>query len=428
MKRGTTVLEWSWPRLAVVCGVMAGLQFDAAGQEAVASEDEWFDSLLGVDDEELLTEAEALAMEEALVSEYDPIQGELEDALADLNAWTVDGSLNTGLGWRENALNSSQMPVDSFFGQAEVDVFAMKPGFGDRAEYVALLYGDYRHYDDVPGLSGEHLLVAHTRVASNLWDETKGSLSLEGIHSKQAFDASTNDFETDAVTVTLWQPELKGALDRDFGRFGAVQAHVAVGQSRYSEATEDYDTWSAGLDWSRSLTENSRLRLGWERYREKYAERTSRLSAGTMESPPLLKIWGNRWEAEWAYVTADGVFKRSRARMYYQTEDDAAGDFYERDQWELRETLEWAWGAWRLETAAAFGNMDYAFRPANYDEPAPRADESLRLNAELSREIGSSLRAFARYEHVDRDSNAGFYAYDGSSALVGISLSKSDNE
>lgn len=382
-------------------------------------EDAWFSDLFESEFEESLAEEPAPETEA-----FDAAAMEAElAALQELRAWSVDSSAEAGFGWRQNALLEEDNEVDSAFAQAAADVFAFKPGFGGRPELLALLYAEYRYYDDVPGLSSENLLLAQASAKRRVGSDWKAGVFFEAVRSVQAYDASVEEFVTDATTVRFWKPELGLSLERDFEGLGSFSLKPAYAWGRYDLSSEDFDETSLELGFGRRVGQYSKVQLSVVLYRENYDARESRLSQGTLQDAPLLELEGQRIRGEWIYQPDGGPFQRLRSRVEYEREDDRVGDYYQRGYWQARQSADFEWGAWKLELALAYGDLGYDRRRASLAGEETRSERNWRWEAELRRRFSERAHAYLKMEGSEKNSNTPGYSYDSASVLMGMSFS-----
>ena len=398
--------------LAVVA-VAASFASDA---ESFADDEAWLDELLGVETgaEFSLAEAEQ-SVEEARA---------LLAAMKSLTEWTSECVLASGLGWRENVLLEAEGEVDSGYLQLEADYFAMRPGVGPRTELIALVYGEFRYFYDVPGLDDESMLLAQLSASRSFGEVWKGSARFEGARTEQAYDESINEFETTAITVRLWQPRLELAAERTFENGGALTLAAYAGEAAYDLGSEDFDQRGLVAGYGRRWTGGHAARFEAELYEEDYASRRSRLSTGTLAAPSLLEISGGRVSGEWTRSSDAGLARKWRTRLEYEREDDREGDYFDRESWQARQSVELVWEGWELMLEASYGKLDYAARRSDREvDAAPRSDAFWRWSAELRRPFGERFSAFAKAEGAEKDSNAEALSFAASGLFLGLSFS-----
>lgn len=377
----------------------------AIAEDYLESDEAWMDDLLGLEPSE---ESEDL-----------PSAEELAQALKELISWTFDGALVSAVGWKDNVLYANNGGVDASFAQAELDLFALRPGIGRKPELLGVLYGEFRYFDGVPGLKDESMVMLH---GSSSWTGESGlktSLVFAGMRSDQAFDASVDEFETEATSVVLWRPEFRVAFQKDFEKWGTFTATPSYAQSQYSVSSENYDTVSMKLDWTRRYGEFSKTRVQWEHFEKSYNERLSFLSAGRLGEDSVLEMSGDRFTAEWIYAKQDGMLRKLRTKAMYESEDDAVGNYYERNRWQIRESASFVFGKWNLDTSLSYGDVAYANRLVNTLTEKTRSDASWRWSATLARPIKSGIVGFLRIEGTDKKSNSNLYSYRNSGIMLG---------
>ncbi|EDY81837.1 hypothetical protein VDG1235_1457 [Verrucomicrobiia bacterium DG1235] len=384
--------------------------------EALVDEEVWLDSLLGIESETIPSGGDL---------PDDPSLSEMRDVLATIQAmtgWSTDGEIVMGAGWRENVLLEEVSGIDSGFAQVEADFFALRPGVGNRAELLALLYGEYRYFFDVPGLDLESMTMAQVGAKWSFGERWETGTFFEGTFSEQAFDATLNDFETDASSVRVWQPDLGIDLGYDLGRFGQLEWRSQIGLTRYNEEDEDYETVAGSMFWSGDIAVRNRIRLGVETYQENYDDRLERVSIGFLQDAPLLELTGVRWQASWSYELEEGVVRGLKTRVSHERESDAVGDYYDRDRLQVRQSIELLWRNWEMDLSLSFGSTDYDSRLNAAFSEETRGDESWRWSFEAKRPLSSRLVFLARFEDSDKESNAAGLSYDGTSVFIGLSL------
>lgn len=398
----------------------------ALASENFNSDQSWLGGLFTESEEETVAEEDLLLADALWSEEASPepaaTSAPVEAAPLPLrNPWSVDLSVGGGPGYRENALfGTSDREVDSAFYQVDFDAFAMRSFSAGRGDFAAVAFGELRNYDAVPGLSTEHLFAMNSWLGWDFTDSYRGILRMEAMHSKQAVDASINDFETEALAVSVFRPGVVAALEREFGELGTLQAFTGYRDSNYSEEREDYGALTYGLEWRQNVGERSRLKFGWERFAEDYDLKTARWVGEQMENAPLLELDGDRFEFEWLWSAGDGYLRRSRFSANYETENDRVGDYYARSRMKLRQGLEWRFGRWELDTGVSLDQLDYDHRTVSAESDELRSDEAWRWDVELGRDIGENWHAFVRHENAFKDSSDPTYEYESSTTYLGV--------
>jgi hypothetical protein len=260
----------------------------------------------------------------------------------------------------------------------------------------------------------------NTRIGMDFLDDYRGILQLEAMHSEQAIDASVDDFETEALAVSVFRPGVVLGLERAFDGVGAFQLTYGYRNSKYSEDSEDFDSTFYGLEWEKRISDRSQLTLGWERYSEDYDRKLSRRVGEAWEDAPLLELSGNRYEFEWLWSNREGALRRSRFTADYEREEDRYGNYYARSKMRLRQGFEWSFGRWELDTGVSMDQLDYDFRTSSDDPSVLRSDDSWRWDVELSRKMGEDWKAFVRHENSFKDSSDALYEYDAASTYIGL--------
>lgn len=379
-------------------------------------DDEWLDSLWQ-------PEAEVVGFEEAESRNSD--EGEealraLLESIEVLSEWNTDASILLGAGWKENALLAETGEVASAFSQLEVDLFAYRPGFGRRAEVLALLYGEYRYFEAVPGLDAESMAMGQSSIKWPLGWGWQGGFFGEAMYSVQAFDASSEEFVTDAATVRVWQPELGASLGRTLGELGAFEWTVQVGDVLYDQESENYGRAESSWALTSELGGKSRLRLSFDLYQENYDERRERISVGVLGGDEVLEMKGSRAEVVWKYGFENKSILGMKTLVSYEGESDAVGDYYERESWKGKQSVELAGWGWDVDIAVSYGTVDYASRRVALFSEETRSDSSWRWNFDARRALGRRFDVLLRVEDVEKKSNVVGLSYEGMSVYLGI--------
>ncbi len=403
----------------VVAVLLSVLSYALVSETFGSSDKTWLSELLNEGDEDVAVEE--FLLEDSL---WEPDEAESDVVVSSpilANPWNMESSVGGGLGYRENVLfGVDSKQVDSSFQQIDFDYFAMRSFSEGRGDVATVVFGELRNYDSVPGLSSEHLLAMNTRIGWDFMSEYRGILQVEAMHSKQAIDASVDDFETQALAVSVFRPGLVFAVERSFDDYGKFQVSSGYRKSNYSEESEDFAEVSFGLEWEKRISDRSQLTLGWQRYSEDYDQKLSRRVGEVWEDAPVLEIAGNRYELEWLWVNREGVLRRSRFAVDYESETDRLGNYYARSKTHLRQGFEWRLGAWELDTGISFDMLDYDFRMSSSDPTELRADDAWRWDMELARDIGEDWRAFIRHENSFKDSSDALYEYEAASTYIGL--------
>ena len=398
--------------LALAFAGSVGAQEEVDAGADWESDEAWLGSLLGLDEgpeEGEIDGASVAALEK-----------ELEAALRSLVAPTVEGSVEVSAGWKENVLLEAEGSVDAAFRQASLDFFYMRPSAGEGWELMGTGLGEYRDYDGVPGMEAEYLALAYG-AATRKWSSGRSfEVFVGGMASRQAFDASVDDFVTEARTVSVWSPEVGLGVEAPLPwEMGLLGLEWSAAQSRYDESSEDFDGQNWRAEWTRGFGRRSKLAFGVEAFEESYDFRRERLSVGSLANAPLLRMEGWRWTAEWSYVKSDGALRRARTRVTVEREDDRVGDYYERSKWQARQSAQWRLGEWTLDANLGYGDFGYEHRRAGVGAET-RTDLGWRAEATLTRKLWSGWEGLLQGEWVEKDSNAAEYSYESSSARLGL--------
>ncbi|MBK1877916.1 hypothetical protein [Pelagicoccus mobilis] len=382
--------------------------------DVLLDDDEWLDALLDGDADDLGLDADRAASRDLDTEDRFLIGG--------MRLWEMDASLAGGVGWKENVLLSEEGGVDSFYSSVEGDLF----GFGTEGngwpELVALLYGEYKYCDDVPGIDAETLALLQTSATSSLSERWKVAARFDGIYTEQAFDASVNDFETDAALMRTWRPELGVSLMRESSRGDELRIDLLRGYSRYGQESEDYDDYTGSVAYLAEVGRNGEMHVSLTGYREDYEERLERLSVGSLVDAPLLEVTGLFGMGEWRYAFSDGFLKRTVTRASFESEDDALGDYYERERWQLRQSVDLAYLGWDVRLSVSYEEVDYAERLVSILSEETRSDEAWRWDVEGVRRLKSGLEFFFRYQGADKQSNGTGFSYQTSGAMFGFRI------
>lgn len=349
----------------------------------------------------------------------EPMQTEELIEFGGLPAWSTDTNIAAGLGWRRNVLLAESSPVDSAFGQIELDAFALRPRQTGPMEIMALLYSEFRYYEDVPGLNSESLSVGQAQLDFEITDSFEIGARFEGLYSEQAFDALEEEFETLAATVKIWRPEWGLRAERFFDGIGTLGLEVNLGNARYDQGSEDYDFTDEFLTFSRKISDANELRIELGSSDERYDERMERASVGLLSEETLLQLKGRWWLATWRSTIDRGIFRSANTKLLFEEERGALGDYYDRDRWQLRQGVSLAWGEWDLDLGLAYTKSDYTSRRIDALADEIRSDEGWSWSLEMKRPLGERSNLVMRFDSLDKQSNAVGLAYEGSSLFLG---------
>ncbi len=336
-----------------------------------------------------------------------------------LPVWDTDLNVSFGAGWRDNALLAEANTVSSAFSEVEADFFAIRPRRDGNVELLALLYSDFRYYEDVPGLDVESLSMAQASADYRLGERWKAGAVFEGLYSEQAFDASEQEFEPEAATVTVWRPEMGTSLAYDFENLGTAELRLKRGVARYDREGENYDFVEGSLAWSRDLGKGHKLDLGFALGEENYDERLERLSVGLIGEQRSLELDQVLWQAGWVWTLERGGLERLSSRISYEQEDDALGDYYERDRVEIRQRLDMKYLGWDLGLSLAYSQVDYEERRSAELVEERRADEGWSWSLEGTRSLSDRWDWLFRLDGAEKRSNASSLSYRSGTIFLG---------
>ncbi len=381
------------------------------GQDIVVEEEDWIASLFEV------SESEGELADGALSKNLDtPFDLSAFDTLP---VWDTDLNASWGAGWRDNALLAETSTVSSAFTEVEVDFFAIRPRRDGDVELLALLYSDFRYYEDVPGLDVESLSMVQTSADYRFGEHWTAGAVFEGLYSEQAFDASEQEFEPEAATVTVWRPEMGASIAYDFESLGTAELSLKRGGARYDREAENYDFVEGALEWSRKLGDRHKLDLGLVLVEENYDERLEQLSVGLIGEQRSLELDQVLWQAGWVWSFEGGVLERLSSRISYEQEDDALGDYYERDRLEIRQRLDMKYLGWDWELSLAYSQVDYAERRSAALVEERRSDEGWSWSVEGTRSLSERWDWLLRLDGAEKRSNASSLSYRSGTIFLG---------
>lgn len=384
------------------------------GQDDLLDDEAWLGSLLNVEDPNS-------NLEEDTVSDGLDTESEV-DFLAVLPTWSTDLNVSIGTGWRDNALLSESASVSSAFGQIEMDYFALRPRVEGKIELLALLYSEYRYYDEVPGLDVESLSMAQVSADYLIRPSFTVGAVFEGLFSEQAFDASEDEFEPEAAAVSVWHPEFGARVRYDVAKMGTVGLDFKFGEVYYDQESENYDFVESEFAWSHEIGEKHRLKFGIALLDERYDEREERLVVGQLGDRSLLQLDQLSWKAKWKWDVGHPFIERLSTRIVYEEEDDALGDYYERERFQVRQRLGLKRFGWELDLTLAFSQTDYSERRRAALDQERRSDKSWSWSLEASRPMGDRWGWLFRLDGIDKKSNTDGLSYKGNTVYLGCRL------
>lgn len=334
--------------------------------------------------------------------------------------WMFDGRVAMGLGWRENVLLTEDTPLSSAYGQVEFDAFAMKRNLGEGPELIGVLYGEYRYFESVPGMDSESLVIGNVNADWNAFGNWKLGLLGEAMFSEQAFDASLEEFETEATTIGVFQPELGVSFTTPETSNRVATLLLKTGKVFYDEEGQDYRLSTVRLEADQRIGGLGTLQGVFSVYQEDYDDKLERnLEDGLLEDS--LAVVGMQVSAGWEKRFDQGLFRDLRTNFRYESEDDAVGDYYERETLRVKQSFGLVFGDWKGRVSASYFDRRYQVRPISFTSDENRRDEGWSWSLQLERPVLPQFDLLIRIDGADKSSNADGYSYETSGAFLGLS-------
>ena len=340
---------------------------------------------------------------------------DIEDAFdVGIGEW----SASAGYGYRENALFSEIVPVDSTFGYVSFEGIAQKEFTQTGGDWTSMALLDNRHYfqgDDLPEETFGLLLTEYGRYLTIDGRLTGG---LQYVYFNQAFDATFDVLDVRQIVVQAQEPKVYLEWESFFWQFGYT-ANAGISRMYFEDPDDDYETldWELELDyligdsWSLIAALNGFARDYTDRpAREISGSRVDSIALGTDQTGVELALESSR--------PVFGIAGELELVADFEARRDRHFGYYDRDR--LKYGIEWSGGGenWNARIDLGYAKSDYNHQ--RVEDGSLRSSSDWVWSVEFERDLSESWATFLRVDRDESKSNETFFSYEANTVLLGL--------
>ena len=342
-----------------------------------------------------------------------------EDAEDNIRVGVGEFAASAGIGYRENALFSEILPIDSSFAYTGIEGAVQKDFISSGSEWTTMFLLDNRSYLSRSDLPDETFGMFISEFGNYLTVDGRAALEFQYIYLSQAFDASFDIEEENRVLLRIQEPGLSLKWNSFFWRF-EYEATLGASRMYFQDSTNDYETIEWELELAHKIDDQSKFFGSVNGFIRDYTDRNARdiegfriadtrlgtdrvaLEAGYERSFQLGKLRGE-WEFE-------GIVRQRR---------DRHSGYYDRDRYKLGLDSKLQGEKWTLYADLYYAKSEYANQVS--EDGALRKSDEWVWEIELDRRLNQNWSVFARANREISDSNESFFSYRTNSILLGLS-------
>ena len=326
---------------------------------------------------------------------------------------------SAGLGYRENALYSEILPIDSSFAYAAVEGGMQKDFISSGAEWVTMFMLDNRSYLSRSDLPDETFGMLMSEFGKYATIDGRVALEFQYVYLSQAFDASFDIEEENRIHLRIQEPGLFLKWNSFFWKF-EYEATVGASRMYFQDSTNDYETIDWELEAAHKIDDQSLFFLSANGFARDYTDRNARDLDGFSISDSRLGTdrvaFEAGYERSFQIGELEGVWELEG--IYRQRRDRHSG-YYDRDRIKLGMEGELRGEKWTLYADIYYSQSEYLNQIS--DDGALRRSDEWVWELEIDRQLNDRWSAFTRINSEISDSNESFFSYRTNSVLLGIS-------
>lgn len=326
---------------------------------------------------------------------------------------------SAGIGYRENALYSEILPIDSSFAYTAVEGALQKDFLATGSEWVTMFLLDNRSYLSRSDLSDETFGMLMSEFGKYATIDGRLALEFQYVYLSQAFDASFDIEEENRVLLRIQEPGLAFKWNSFFWKF---EYETTIGASRmyFQDSANDYETIDWELEAAHKIDDRSTFFASVNGYFRDYTDRNARDIDGfridetrlgtdrvAFESGYQRTFQLGAFQGEWEL---EGIFRQRR---------DRHSGYYDRDRLKLGLDAELKGEKWTFYADLYYAESEYLNQIA--DDDALRQSDEWVWEIEANRQLNEHWSVFGRINREISDSNESFFSYRTNSILLGLS-------
>ncbi len=405
---------------------------------ATTTSDESLDQMLLGDDALLggLQPAEGLPLEEPAPmmpaaegksSAADTISDEELNAMLEIPVWEFEGELGAGVGYTDNALQSSFPEQPSPFLFAEAEFYAVRYPQNDKQGFVQfLVIAEYDYFTDVPEVPDENLFWIQASISQPAGADAETGATLRYLYTKQVYNSVFAGIDPAINTSNPFLFEAHGAGFEGYAEWqlsgnNAVRLETVIDRYVFPGTGSDYTQPAIGLEWEHQLDKRgSKYSLGYEFALRLTDERLQRDSSGFSIPDSQLNMYYHEVDFAWKqYWWEDQSFyTRSRARLRLLKDNGVGYENY--NLYRLGQIFHWDLDPVSFEASAEFYYYAYPNQPVDTSNPDLRFLSQLEIGAELTYTFNDQWSSSLEYTYTFTRSNRGEDQYNANVIQMGV--------
>ncbi len=342
-----------------------------------------------------------------------------DDAEDSFNVGVGEFAVYGGIGYRENALYSEILPIDSSFAYTSIEGAAQKDFVSSGAEWTSMFLLDNRSYLSRSDLSDETFGMLLSEFGKYATIDGRFGLEFQYIYLSQAFDASFDIEEENRIQLRIQEPRLSLKWNSFFWKF-EYEASIGASRMYFQDSINDYETVHWELETAKRIDDRSRLFLTANGFVRDYTDRNARDVEGYSLADSPLGVDQVGWEAgyerdfQWGNVNGEWELES----VFRQRRDRHSG-YYDRDRLKFGIDGKLEGEKWTFHADAYYAKSEYVNQLAD-DDRLRNSDEWV-WEIEFVRKLNEKWSLFARANREISDSNESFFSYRTNSILLGMS-------
>jgi hypothetical protein len=328
--------------------------------------------------------------------------------------WDGQGTLSSGVGYKDNILLSPFNPHGSPFFINGLDLTAIRLPLDGWQIEASFTGNDIRYWHNV-GANREDLFLGTVKIVRELPNGWQAGLEVRGLYEDQVLDISTSAGTPATALVQGYGITGQPSLRKDFAAGWWLKLEVPVTRWVLDSPLDDY--WDLGPVVTAGHDFGKRADLALS-YGVTYEPHDSWVAldqyGGVPAQPQLLNLFEQRVGLAWHQYWDVRRQWRSTTQLTYIRREDNGGGYFNYDEYEAAEELRWQTTDWQITARAEFGDQNYPVQKIGPHFPQTLYRDTWNVSLEAERRLFKELKAYARVEHDQAISNeagnAGDYA------------------
>lgn len=339
------------------------------------------------------------------------------EKLARPPAWSTDGSVRLGGGYRDNVLLSPFRPVAAGFASVGGD-FTLHRLPVDGTEVSCFVTGDYLAFVDEPAADPEALILTQAGITRDLGRAWAAGLQSRYVFLNQVFDVSATEAELSTVLARGHLLTLTPSLTRELASNWTAEAACEGSRQIFDAPLDPYWEITPAGTLSRSLGRRGELALTY-RYDQRWYDDRSPLAADGATLPGHLRFESHEAELRSRLHWDAARHWSTRLRLGVLVNRDNGGGFFDYTRYAAALQLRCRAAGWTVQAEVRGLRYDYETRRvAEPFSPLRRkTDWGLRLRAE--RQLSPHWTVFAQWDRESSDDRLPAADYTANTVQLG---------